>query len=376
MTSSTARILRAANESVVSGQGSATTQLPRLIDRFGTQRIAVITTPSVERSDLLGRVTDALGDRVCATFAGSKAHTPGPVVVEGARVASEAGADGLVSLGGSSVVDLTKGIAMVLAEGEDLPGLRLGSGHPLSSPKLPHIAIPTTLSAAEFTSAAGITNPDTRVKEIYIHDSLAPRSVILDAEMTVSTPHQLWVGSGMKLVADCIEGVLSERATLYTDALLLSALEILLTDLPAPADDLDARGRCLQAGHMALSNLHNVGIGAVAALRHQLGGGSGVAHGEASTIVLPHVLRWNGDVATSTLDRIATRLDLPDAEGLIARIEETVNQLGLPTTLRDVGVNESDLDAIAEHAASERAAKINIRPADAAGLRSILSDAW
>jgi alcohol dehydrogenase class IV len=376
MASKGVRIRRAANDVVVTGRGTATRELPEVVDRLGAERVLVVSTPSVERSALLQRVTSALGERVAATFAGSQAHTPEPVVLAAARIARDVDADCLVSLGGSSVVDLTKGVALVLAEGELFPELTVGSGRRLSAPKIPHVAIPTTLSAAEFTSSAGITDPEHKVKELYSDPSLAPRWVVLDSEMTSATPQRLWAGTGMKLVADCSEGMLSSRATPYSDALLFAALEILLADLGAPDDDFEARERCLQAAHMTLSNLHNVGIGAVGALRHQLGGGSGVAHGEASTIVLPHVLRWNGEAATPTLDRVAGRLGLADSAGLIAAIEATTAALGLPVRLRDVGVNENELDAIARHAAEEAAARSNVRPADEAGLRSILDAAW
>jgi alcohol dehydrogenase class IV len=332
-----------------------------VVDRLGAERVLVVSTPSVERSALLQRVTSALGERVAATFAGSQAHTPEPVVLAAARIARDVDADCLVSLGGSSVVDLTKGVALVLAEGELFPELTVGSGRRLNAPKIPHVAIPTTLSAAEFTSSVGITDPEHKVKELYSDPSLAPRWVVLDSEMTSATPQRLWAGTGMKLVADCSEGMLSSRATPYSDALLFAALEILLADLGAPDDDLEARERCLQAAHMTLSNLHNVGIGAIGALRHQLGGGSGVAHGEA---------------ATPTLDRVAGRLGLEDSAGLIAAIEATTATLGLPVRLRDVGVDQNELDAIARHAAEEAAARSNVRPADEAGLRSILDAAW
>lgn len=237
-------------------------------------------------------------------------------------------------LGGSSVVDMAKGVAMILAEGDDFDAMKIESGSRLNAPKIPHIAIPTTLSAAEFTSAAGITDVTNGVKELFASATLAARWVILDPEMTAATPQRLWSGTGMKLVADCLE-----------------------------------------AAHMTLSNLHNVGIGAVAALRHQIGGLSGVPHGEASTIVLPHVMRWNGAAAEPILDRIATDLGLGNAAGLIDRVATRTTELGLPTRLRDVGVSEDQLDSIAEHAAAEGSARSNIRPADAAGLRQVLDAA-
>jgi alcohol dehydrogenase class IV len=370
------QIRRGVNDGVIVGAGAVEADLGRIADRLAASRVVVLTTPSVAKTSLVGTVTDALGDRHAGTYAGSQAHTPRHTVFEAAAAARDAGAEALVSLGGSSVVDMAKGAAMVLAEGSELDRLRLGAGRRLVEPTLPHLAIPTTLSAAEFTAAAGITNTETGVKELFVAATLAPRWVILDPAMTTATPDRLWRGTGMKLVADCLEGLLSPRATEYARSLLTSALTILLRDLGQPASDLDARRRCLEAAHMTLSNLHNVGVGAVAALRHQLGGRCGVAHGEASTIVLPHVMRWNGQAAAPTLDWVATTLEREGAADLIDRIDELIVELELPGRLRDVGVTEADLDPIAEHAAAEASARHNVRPAAESDLRRILTAAW
>ncbi|MGY9071719.1 MAG: iron-containing alcohol dehydrogenase [Acidimicrobiales bacterium] len=370
------RIRPGVNEGVVIGSGAVESELAGLVERVGGHRVVILTTPSVARSDLLAVVETVLGSSHVATFSGSKAHTPRECVVEAAAIALDAGADTLVSLGGSSVVDMTKGVAMVLAEGGEFDTLRVESGNRLVQPKLPHIAIPTTLSAAEFTSAAGITNPASGVKEIYASLSLAVRWVILDPLMAAATPQRLWAGTGMKLVADCLEGIVSTRATSYSNALLQAALQILLADLGAPLDDIAARGRCLEAAHMTLSNLHNVGVGAVAALRHQLGGRCGVPHGEASTIVLPHVMRWNGAAAAPALGRAADFLGEPSPAAVVSRVEAVTRQLELPTRLQDVDVHRGELDHIARHAALEAASRGNVRPANQQGLREILDAAY
>lgn len=376
MANQTIRIRPGFNKGVLVGTGAVARDLGAVLDRSGASRVALLSTPSVERSSLRSVVVDALGPRHAITFAGSRAHTPRETVLAGAEAARAAGADSLVSLGGSSVVDMAKGVAMVLAEGDDFAAMTVESGNRLTASKVPHVAIPTTLSAAEFTAAAGITDPASGVKELFVSATLAPQWVILDAEMTKATPQRLWAGTGMKLVADCLEGMLSARATQYSTALLQGALGILLDDLGAPADDGDARGRCLEAAHMTLSNMHNVGIGAVAALRHQIGGRCGVPHGEASTIVLPHVMRWNGAAAEPALGRIGASRGLGSSSALIAELEKQTIALGLPTRLRDAGVTSDQLDAIAEHAAAEDSARSNVRPANATDLRQILDAAF
>jgi maleylacetate reductase len=363
------RVLHPAGEGIVFGPGAVGQQLARLLTRCAASRPFVVTTPSVVRAGLAGEVIDALGVDPAGVFEGSREHTPAPVVLAAATAASAGGADCLVSVGGSSVVDLTKGVALVLAEGADrLTGqARRPDRTSRAAPMLPHIAVPTTLSGAEFTSAAGITDPATGVKRGYVDAMLAPRWVVLDPELTRATPAALWAATGMKAFADTIETLCSRRATPLSDAVATAAMAILAEHLaPSTADpeDFVARGRCQFAVAMTLPHLVGVGVGLVAALRHQLGGGLGVAHGVASTIVLPHVVRWNEPACAPALERAATALDARGPEDLVAGIERLTDELGLPRRLRDVGVAHDGLAEIAPHVLADPALATNPRPVD------------
>lgn len=370
------RLVHPAGEGIVWGPGTVARDLPGLLERTGIRRPFLVTTGSVERSGLADRVAAVIGDSLAGTWAGSKEHTPEPAVLAGAHAAGAAGADGLIALGGSSVVDLVKGMALVLAEGDDFARLRgehEGGGRRrprLSEPKLPQISLPTTLSGAEFTGAAGITDPATGAKEIYADPKLAPRWVILDPEITVDTPDGLWAATGMKALADTIETQCSRRATPLSDAVTRAAMTMLLADLgpslagPPPMDEaqLAARGRCQYAVGMALPQLAMVGVGLVAGLRHQLGGALGVGHGAASTIVLPHVLRWNAPACPNQLAGAARAAGLASTDELIGAVEALTTQLGLPTRLSEVGVTEADFPAVADHVLGDPAVKTNPRP--------------
>ena len=184
----------------------------------------------------------------------------------------------------------------------------------------------------------------------------------------------------MKVLADTIEVLCARRANPQTDALALGALRLLVDSLgPATADpdDAAARGRCQFAVAMVFPQLAAVGVGLVAALRHQLGGGLGIPHGEASTIVLPHVMRFNLTVAAERYGRAASALGLSDAEELISTIEALTEELGLPTRLRDTGVSRTDLDGpLVDHVLTDGGSAANIAPVDAAGVRQVLDAAW
>jgi alcohol dehydrogenase class IV len=250
----------------------------------------------------------------------------------------------------------------------------------LPAPKVPHIAVPTTLSGAEFTAVAGITDPTAGEKQMYLDPQLLPRWVVFDSVLAGTCPARLWAGTGMKVVADTIEVLCARRANPQTDALALGALRLLVDHLGvATADPADhvSRGRCQFAVAMVFPQLAAVGVGLVAALRHQLGGGLGIPHGEASTIVLPHVMRYNLAAAAGHYGRAAAALGLATPEALIGRIEGLTAELGLPGRLRATGVARADLDgAVVEHVLTDGGSRANIAPVDAAGVRQILDAAW
>ena len=381
------RILHPAGEGVVYGPGAVRRHLAGLVSKVGGTRPFVVTTGSVVRAGLVEEVGDALGNRPVGVFAGSREHTPAPVVLEAAAAARQAGADCLVSVGGSSVVDLTKGVALVLAEGEDLDRLRVqfrrgvASDPPtLERPKLAHLSVPTTLSGAEFTGAAGITDPVAGEKRAYLDPKLAPRWVVLDPDVARATPPGLWASTGMKALADTLEVLCSRRATPLSDAVAAGALALLVENLApstADPDDSVARGRCQFAVAMVLPQLVAVVPGLVAGLRHQLGGGLGVAHAVASTIVLPHVLRWNLPACEGPLTRAAAAAGLAGAGPLVERIAALTTELGLPGRLRDVGVGEHDLDGVADHVLGDGSIATNPRPVTTReDVLEVLQAAW
>lgn len=378
---------------VVFGAGTVREHLREVVQRVGGSRVFIVTTPSLTHTSLPGQLRDTLGPAVVGQFSDSRAHVPRQTVLRAAQAAGQSGPDILIALGGSSVIDLTKAIALVLAEGEDLnrhmarfsPSQGLGVPD-LPNSKLPQVALPTTLSGGEYTGALGITDERRREKDLYVDPKLTPRWVFLDPEITIPTPRHLWANTGMKTLSDCLEALCSPRATPYTDALALGAFKLLYENLPLSVEhpeDGQARLRCQFAPCMVLSHLLNAGLGLVAGLRHQIGGGFGVGHGIASTIVLPHVLRWNLPYAVNPLAQAAAQVGLGGgsseaaAHRLIAAIEEMTTGLGLPTRLRDVELPRNALRPIAEHVTRDFVVGTNSRPVDSAeDVMEVLEAAW
>jgi len=382
------------SKGVIFGPGTLTEKLPEMIKHTGAKRAFLISTPSVARTELFQMAQDVIGSVLAGTFAESCSNNPGRVVLKAAGTAREKNVDLLISLGGSSVIDLTKSVALVLAEGEDFDAHRIkfdADGTPripdLPNEKLPHIALPTTPSGSEFTSILAVTDEESNTKEFVVDEKLTPDWVILDPLLTKFTPEKLWTSTVMKGFSDCLEEICSTHSTPYTEALALRALGMIYANLIPSVknpDDLSIRGKIQFAAFMSATNIMNAKLGIVSALRHQLGA-YGVSHAIASIIVLPHCLRWNLPYAKEALSKASRELglsgegDAPDnaANRLIDAVGKLIEELGLPKHLSEISLPREAITDIAEKSVKDYIAATNPRPVNNAGeLIEILEAAW
>ena len=352
-------------EVVIYGAGCVSKQLPTVLEQRNLDRVFLLSTPSLVRNGRVAQLETTLGGKMVGSFYESAPHTPRKVAARAAQTAKDANANVLIALGGSSVVDLAKAVALILAEGTNLDDFHVqfspetGLKVPvLAKPKIPQIAIPTTLSGAEYTYAAAISDEERGEKHLYVDPQFTPKVIFQDSELCAATPASLWASTGMKIFADGVEAFSSPRAIPYTNGMAVECLNILLNELPASIDssNLPARQRCLNAAFLIMSVAANSSLGLVAGLRHQLGAHQGVSHGNGSTIVLPHVMHWNMSDAGTRYAILARRLgisdsklDVQDAGALISSINNLVASLDIPTKLSDVGVSKDALPEIAEH---------------------------
>jgi len=353
--------------------------LGELLDAYGKRRALVVSTRSLSGPDGLAReIAAALGER-CAGFYGEiSAHSPRDTVIAAAAEARRANADILVAVGGSSVTDACKVVQLAvwnrLTSVDELDPYRAGVREGAKAPApgddpLRMIAIPTTLSAAEFTPFGGVTDTRRHAKEGYGHPLYVPRAVILDPEMTRQTPPELWFSTGMKAVDHCVETLCSLTRAPYADALAKEGLTLLADGLratKAAPDDLDARLQCQLGMWLAISGASaGQGLGASHAIGHTLGGMLGVPHGITSCIALPAVLAWNAGANDAADKLVAQLIGSPNATAAEA-VKGLCRELGLPTTLSAVGVNPAQFEAIAEHTMTDRGVRSNPRPIRAA----------
>jgi maleylacetate reductase len=347
--------------------------LKELAGAYGARRLMITTTASLADS-LAAQLAADLGGLCVGVFSAIGAHSPRESVIAGAAEARRLDADLLVALGGGSAIDATKVMQLCLWAGltqvEHLDPYRAGRGSDrVKVAEIPAgvrmLAVPTTLSAAEFTPFAGVTDVAKHAKEGYGHPLLAPRAVVLDPAMTVSTPPMLWFSTGLKAVDHAVEQLCNPTRAPYADALAEDGLRRLTRGLAATKADpanLEARLDCQFGMWLAMSGVGSGrGMGPSHAIGHTLGGSYGVPHGITSCIALPAVLTWYGGAAA---DRLVLVSDLMGARGLppSEAVKRLAAGLGLPTDLASVGIGPESFQAIADHTMHDAGVRTGARP--------------
>ncbi len=331
---------------VVHGEGSIA-KVSEIVKELNKQKVFVITGRSLAtKTPVVDALLHDLGPLHAGTFAEMGQHAPKRDIDRAAQRARDCNADCLIGIGGSSVTDATKIVAVDLLAKND------------SQRAMPQILIPTTLSAGEYTPASGMTGEVHGVKTYVVDPRMAPFAVVLDPAITVHTPMDLWLSTGVKSIDHACEMLWGPKAHPFTDTLSAEALRTLVVNLPLTlreTQDLVARERCQIAGWMSMSGVSNVQVYLSHTLGHQIGARWDVPHGFTSGITLPAVMRLLQREAPGAMPVIASAfgvdtvgLSVADvAEKGAVAIEEFVRSLGLPTRLRDVGAVQAEFPAVA-----------------------------
>src|SRR5271169_4089707 len=380
-----------AMESVVFGTPYAEA-LAQQVDRLDARAVFVLASGTLTReTDLVERLRLILGNRFAGVCAKIGAHTPRIDVVVAANMAREAGADLIVTLGGGSVTDAAKMVGLCLGNGvtapEQLDDYRAtiaadgATRRPqVKPPGVRMIAIPTTLSAGEFSAGAGCTDTQRHVKESFGHPLMIPRTVILDPQAALPTPEWLFLSTGIRAVDHAVEDICSVNGQPISEGAAFHALRLLgkgLAAVKVDSADLDARLDCQIGAWMSMvGSQTGVSKDASHGIGHVLGGTADVPHGYTSCVMLPHVLRFNQVVNADKQARVSDALGHP-GDPAADTVAGLIAGLGLPIRLRDVGVREDQLDLIAENSMHDRWIHTNPRKIDGpAVIRTLLDAAW
>ena len=227
-----------AMDSVIFGKPFAEA-LAQEVDRVEARAVFVLASGTLAReTDTVDRLRGMLGNRLAGVCAKIGAHTPRADVVAAANAAREAGADLIVTLGGGSVTDAAKMVALCLGNGVTDPAqlddfrARIAADGTARRPEVDppavrSIAIPTTLSAGEYSASAGCTDTARHVKESYSHPLMMPRTVILDPEVSVHTPEWLFLSTGIRAVDHAVEDICSVNGQPIAEGASYHALRLL-----------------------------------------------------------------------------------------------------------------------------------------------------
>jgi alcohol dehydrogenase class IV len=298
-------------------------------------------------------VVQRLGGRVAGIYDKAVMHVP----IETARRARDEArrlhADVSIAIGGGSTIGLAKAIAL--------------------EPGLPILAIPTTFAGSEMTPIWGLTEGG--VKRTGRDAKVLPRVVIYDPTLTLTLPPAVAGPSGMNAIAHCVEALYAENANPVVSLMAEEGIRALAESLPtvvAKPGDLDAHATALYGAWLAGACLGSVGMALHHKLCHTLGGSFNLPHAETHTVILPYATAYNLEAAPDAMRRVSRALE--SARNAAVGLYELGRRLQAPKSLKDIGMQEGDLDRAAQLATQNP--YYNPRPVTREGVRALLGQAY
>ena len=362
--------------------------LPTEVQSRGFKRILVVTDASLVSAGVVDKVLEELDSNYIPyeVFSDVKPNPTVAEVQEGVKKCQQMGADCIVAIGGGSAIDTAKAIGVIMTNPEYSDVVSLDGACNTKNPCLPIFALPTTAgTAAEVTINYVITDP-TRVKKMVCvdpHD--IPIVAIVDTELMASMPASLASATGMDALTHAMEGYITKAAWDMTDMFHLKAMSIIYQNLPKAVleHDMDAINNMGVAQYIAGMGFSNVGLGIVHSMAHQLGAVYDTPHGLANAVLLPYVMRYNGEVCPDRFVDMgrAFGLDMNGVTGMDAvmkvvnAIQELNQKLGIPAHLKEVGVKEEDIPMLSEKAMNDVCTGGNPRETSVADIEKIYREA-
>ena len=347
-------------------------QLGEMAADLGIKRALIVTDPGIIQLGLLDSATKSLDTHKIeySIYSDVIADPPERVVVDAVIAAQAFGCDGVVGFGGGSSMDVAKLLA-VLITGEQALSDIYGVDQ-ITSRRLPLIQVPTTAgTGSEATMVSIITTGETTKAGVVSRTLLADK-IILDARLTVGLPAHVTAATGIDAMVHAIEAYTSKRLkNPLSDMLAREALRLLsgsIVTAVKQGGNLEARADMLLGAMLAGQAFANAPVAAVHALAYPLGGNYHIPHGLSNSLVLPHILRFNGPTASDLYAEIAPLImpnqilpeDTIEATEMLAdHFLSLAADLGLQTTLREMNIPESDLPKLAEDSMLQQRLLVN-----------------
>lgn len=338
----------------------ALAELAGQLRKLGIARPLVCTDPGLARIGLLARLVEALDGLPHAVFDRTPENPTEAAVLQATDAYRSGGCDGIVALGGGSSMDLAKAVAVMATHDGDLLSFTIGQGgtKKIRSPATV-VAVPTTAGTGSEVSSGSVIVMESGEKLILAAASLVPKLAICDPELTLGLPPLLTAATGMDCVTHCIEAILVPVENPMADAFGYDGLGRAIRDgalerAVADGQDREARKQMMVAASQG-ALAFNKGLGAVHAMSHAAGRikALNLHHGTLNAVLLPTVLRFNRGHAGDKYDRIAHAMGLPAGTDLADAIAALNARIGLPPSLKAMGVSQDMLPGMVAHALAD-----------------------
>lgn len=362
------------NETSYHGYGAVNEIVPEVKSR-GFKKALIVTDADLVKFQVVKKVTDILDTNKMAyeIFDKVKANPSVEVVQAGVEAFRKAGADYMIAIGGGSPQDTAKGIGIIINNPEFADVVSLEGVAPTKNKSVPVIAVATTAgTAAETTINYVITDEKKRRKFVCVDPHDIPVVAIVDPDMMSSMPKGLTAATGMDALTHAIEGYTTQAAWELADTLNLKAIELIAKNLrKAVENDPDGREGMALGQYVTGMAFSNVGLGVVHGMAHPLSAFYDTPHGVANAVLLPYVMAFNAPYTGEKFREIARAMGIRNVDAMsqeeyrqaaIDAVRQLSKDVGIPQTLREIGVKEEDLEALSEAAMADVCTGGNPRP--------------
>jgi len=349
----------------------ATSKIGQMMADRGCQKVAFVTDAMILKLGLADAALDSLKQAGVGVwmFADVVADPPEEMILNAVAEARDEGVDGVVSIGGGSSMDTAKLIAVLCNTDQPLDEM-YGIGM-VKGERLPLVLAPTTAGTGSEVTPISIVTTGVAEKKGVVSPQLLPDCAVLDPDLTLGLPSGVTAATGIDAMVHCIEAYTSKRLkNLVADALAREGLKLLASNIYQVCEtpkDKEARGNMLMGSMLAGMAFTNSPVAAVHALAYPLGGHFHVPHGLSNALVLPHVMEFNmpeaeelyAELAPIMFPALEGKSHGEKIDGMLKGVSALSPDLGLETTLREVGVEEKDLTMLAEDSMKQTRLLVN-----------------
>ena len=350
------------NETSYFGKG-AREELAGEIKKRGFEKVFLVSDKSLVDAGVTEKVEEILekADIPYTLYSEIKPNPTIENVLDGVKACKNARADLIVAVGGGSSIDTAKGISIIMTNPDRADVKSLNGNSNTVNRGMPIIAMPTTAgTAAEVTINYVITDPDAEIKMVCVDPNDIPILAIIDSELMTSMPKSLAAATGMDALTHAVEGYITLAHNEMSDMFHMKAIKMIFKYLAKAVNEKDDEAIEMMgmAQYIAGMGFSNVGLGIVHSMAHQLGAVYDTPHGIANAMLLPTVMKFNGEVCYERFRDILKELGYPAEKytkeevikTFVEKIQGLSEEVGITTTIKDYGAKEADFEMLADKA--------------------------